>query len=113
MSNIRLKAKLKDGITEVKALIKHPMETGARKELETGKLIPAHFIEEVTCAHNGHIVMSALWSGGISQNPYCAFTFKGGAEGDKVTLIWKDNKGDINHQETRIKEIKIKNVTEK
>ena len=102
MSSIRLKAEVKEGITKVKTLIKHPMETGARKELETGKLIPAHFIEEVTCIYNGQIVMSALWSGGISQNPYCAFTFKGGEKGGQVTLIWKDNQGNMNYQETTI-----------
>jgi len=101
--SIRLKASVKDGITEVKALIKHPMENGLRKELETGKLVPAHFIEEVTCEHNEKVVMSAIWSGAISKNPYCAFQFKGGAQGDKVKLTWKDNQGQTGATEVKIK----------
>jgi sulfur-oxidizing protein SoxZ len=101
-NTIRLEAKLKAEYTEVKVLITHPMESGARKELETGKLIPAHFIEEVISEHNGKVVMSAIWSGGISKNPFCAFRFKGGKVGDTVKLTWKDNKGDTDTNETHI-----------
>lgn len=104
MATIRLKATIKAGITEVKSLIKHPMETGARKDLETGRLIPAHFIEEVNCEHNGQIVVSAIWSGGVSKNPYYAFKFKGGKVGDTVKLTWKDNQGKTDSKETQIKE---------
>ncbi len=87
---IRLRATLKDSITTVKTKITHPMETGARKKLETGRLIPAHFIKEVKFEHNSKVVMSADWSVGISKDPYCAFKFKGGVEGDMVTLTWTD-----------------------
>jgi len=31
-----------------------------------------------------------------------AFSFKGGASGDKVTLAWKDNKGDSRTDEVTI-----------
>ncbi|MEK8017183.1 MAG: thiosulfate oxidation carrier complex protein SoxZ [Candidatus Parabeggiatoa sp.] len=99
----RLQAKLKKGITEVRTKITHPMETGARRALETGKLIPAHFIEEVKVEHNGKVVMSADWSVGISKDPYCAFKFKGGVEGDTVTLTWKDNKGNTKTKAVTIK----------
>lgn len=92
-ASIRMKAKKKESFTEVKALITHPMENGFRKDQETGNLIPAHFIEEVECQHNGKVVMSAVWGGGISKNPYFAFQFKGGKVGDSVTLQWKDNQG--------------------
>ena len=88
----RLRAILKDSITTVQAKITHPMETGARRKLETGRLIPAHFIKKATFEHNGKVVMSADWSIGISKDPYCAFKFKGGAEGDTVKLTWIDNK---------------------
>ena len=100
--NTRLQAKLNKGVTEVKTLISHPMETGQRKDLETGKLIPAHFIEEVTCEHNGEVVMSAQWGVGISANPYLAFQFEGGKIGDKVKLTWKDNQGKSETTETEI-----------
>lgn len=103
IGNIRLKAKLKNGITEVKTKIKHPMETGTRKDLESGRLIPAHFIEEVTCEHAGKVVMSAIWGSGVSANPYCAFKFKGGAEGERVKLTWKDNQGETGSKAVAIK----------
>ncbi len=91
MSGMRVQAKSKNGITQVKALINHPMETGSRKDAKTGKLIPAHFIEEVVCEYNGEKVMVAEWSGGISKNPYMAFKFNGGNSGETLKVSWKDN----------------------
>lgn len=102
-NNMRVRASLKDGVTEVKALINHPMETGQRKDKKTGELVPAHFIEEVVCVHNGENVMTAIWSGGISKDPYLAFQFNGAAAGDKLTLSWKDNKGESDTLEVEIK----------
>ena len=102
MSTIRLRAQLKEGIVEVNALIKHPMETGAQKDLETGQLIPAHFIEEVICEHEGQEVVSARWGVGISKNPYCSFKFEGGKIGEKVKLSWKDNQGQTDSFEVEI-----------
>ncbi|MDM8558442.1 thiosulfate oxidation carrier complex protein SoxZ [Candidatus Parabeggiatoa sp. HSG14] len=101
--SIRAKAKLKGEITEVKALIKHPMESGFRKDKETGDLVPAHFIKELKCEHNDKVVMSAIWSGGISKNPYCAFRFKGAAKGDKVKISWEDNLGHTDTRDAKVK----------
>ncbi|MEJ2467319.1 MAG: thiosulfate oxidation carrier complex protein SoxZ [Candidatus Thiodiazotropha sp.] len=89
--------------TTVKALISHPMETGARKNSKTGKLIPAHFIEEVVCKHNGTTVLTAEWSGGVSKNPYISFKFTGAAKGDEITLSWTDNKGESDSKSAKIK----------
>ena len=44
---MKVRAKVKDGVTTVKALIYHVMESGSRKDKETGELIPAHFIKEI------------------------------------------------------------------
>jgi len=99
---MRVRAKIKGDETEVKALINHPMETGQRKDKKTGELIPAHFIQEITCEHNGAVVMTALWSGGVSKDPYLAFRFKGGAAGEKLTLSWKDNKGESDTLEVEL-----------
>jgi sulfur-oxidizing protein SoxZ len=101
-NKMRVRAKMKGDETEVKALISHPMETGQRKDKKTGELIPAHFIEEITCEHNGTVVMTALWSGGVSKDPYLSFRFKGAAAGDKVKLSWKDNKGESDSLEVAI-----------
>ncbi len=91
--NIKIRAKAQGGETSVKALMTHPMETGLRKDKKTGEIVPAHFITEVTCKWKDEVVLTALWSGGVSQNPYLAYKFKGGAAGDPIELTWLDNKG--------------------
>ena len=48
MATIKIRARVKNDITTVKALINHTMETGLRKDRETGKIIPAHYITEIT-----------------------------------------------------------------
>jgi sulfur-oxidizing protein SoxZ len=102
-NSIKIRASEKGGETTVKALISHPMETGARKNSKTGKLIPAHFIEEVVCKHNGTTVLTAEWSGGVSKNPYISFKFTGAAKGDEITLSWTDNKGESDSKAAKIK----------
>ena len=102
-NSIKVRAKLKGDVTEVKALMSHPMETGLRKDKKTGELIPAHFIQEVVCNWQDKEVMDALWSGGVSKNPYIAFKFTGAAKGDTIQLAWTDNKGDSDTAEAEIK----------
>jgi sulfur-oxidizing protein SoxZ len=103
MAKTKIRAKLKDGVTQVKVLVKHPMETGSRKDKKSGEKIPAHFIKEVSCSLNDTVVMQADWTGGISKNPYFSFDFTGGASGDKVILTWKDNKDETETVEAVIK----------
>jgi sulfur-oxidizing protein SoxZ len=93
MSNIKIRAKATNGVTTVKSLMSHEMETGLRKDKDTGEPIPAHFIQEVTAKWKDQTVMTALWSGGISKNPYLSFKFNGGEPGDTVEITWVDNKG--------------------
>jgi len=88
----RARATNKGGVTTVKAIINHPMETGLRKNKATGKKIPAHFIQELNVKHNGKTVLSALFGPAISKNPLLHFTFKGGKSGDKIDISWSDNK---------------------
>ena len=71
--SIKLRAKAKDGVATVKCLISHPMETGLRKDKKSGKMIPAEFIQEVTCEHGGKTVLGAEWGSAISKNPFQSF----------------------------------------
>jgi len=91
--SIKMKAKASNGETTVKALIKHPMETGRRKDKETGAAIPIHYIKEVTCSYQGEPVLTAEWGPTISKNPFLSFTFTGGAAGETIELSWVDNNG--------------------
>jgi sulfur-oxidizing protein SoxZ len=103
MATIKIRAKAKEGVTTVKALMTHPMETGLRKDKKTGKMIPAHFIQNVTAKHNGKEVLTAEWGGSVSKNPYLSFKFEGGAKGDEVEISWSDNKDGSDAATAKIK----------
>jgi sulfur-oxidizing protein SoxZ len=104
MSSIKMRATLgDDGVTTVKILISHPMDTGLEKDKKTGNVIPAHFIQEVVCEHNGTNVMTAEWGPAISKNPYLSFRFKGAKAGDTIKLNWVDNQGNSDSDEADIK----------
>jgi len=103
MASVKMRASSSDGVTTIKALISHAMETGTRKDKKTGEKIPAHFIQEVVCEHNGNTVMTAHWGPAVSKNPYLSFRFKGGKAGDTVKLNWVDNKGNSDSGEATIK----------
>jgi len=90
--SIKLRAKASNGVVTVKALMSHPMETGLRKDKKTGKLIPAHHIQEVMAKSGDTTVLEAVWGGAISTNPYLSFKYPG-AKGDSLTLSWVDNQG--------------------
>jgi sulfur-oxidizing protein SoxZ len=98
---MKIRASNKDGVTEVKVLISHEMETGQRKDA-SGAIVPAWFITELSAKHNDRAVLGAEFGTAISKNPYLAFRFKGGAKGDKVAVTWKDNKGETRTDEAAI-----------
>lgn len=100
--SIKMRAKAKNGVVTVKCLMTHAMETGTRKDKKTGKLIPAHYINEVVCKHNGNVVSTAYWSGSVSKNPYMALKFDG-AKGDAITVSWKDNQGGSDTADTKVR----------
>ena len=103
MSSIKMRATLgENGVTTVKVLISHPMDTGLVKDKNTGKFIPAHFIQEVVCEHNGTSLLTAEWGTAISKNPYLSFRFKGGKAGDAIKLNWVDNLGNSDSGEVAI-----------
>ena len=67
-----------------------------------GAIVPAWFITELTAKHNDRLVLSADFGTAVSKNPYLAFKFKGGAVGDKISVMWKDNKGETRTDEAKI-----------
>lgn len=99
---MRIRAKLKGEECEVKALMRHPMETGLRKDAD-GNTIPAHFIGKVTATSEGRTLMIAHWGAAVSQNPFLAFRFNGASAGQEVVLSWEDNQGNTSEGRTKIK----------
>lgn len=100
---MKVRAKLIGDTTEVKAIMYHVMESGSRKDADTGELIPAHFINEVKAELNGEMIISADWGTGVSKNPYWSFEFDGGKAGDTVKITWTDNLGETGSGEAIIK----------
>jgi len=98
---MKMRATLGQGYTDVRVLMTHPMETGQRKDSD-GKLVPVHFIQNVTVKVNGKSVVDAQISQAVSRNPVFSFRLKGGAKGDKIEVSWVDNKGESNTIETAV-----------
>ena len=102
-SKIKVKVKLKGDVAEVKSLMTHPMETGSRKDPETGANIPAHHITQLTFANNGEPVMTVNCSTAVSRDPFFSFSFSGAKPGDTLTVGWVDNKGESASTEVVLK----------
>ena len=98
---MKMRATLGQGVTEIRVLMTHPMETGQRKDPE-GKLVPMHFIQNLTVKVNGKPVIEAQTSQAVSRNPVFSFRVKGGAKGDKVEVAWLDNMGESNSIEAAV-----------
>ena len=101
-AKVKLRGKLKNGIAEVKSLMPHPMETGTRRDAD-GKILPAHFIETVTCFKNDAQVVQAHWGPAVSKNPFFSFKVKNCAAGDVIRVSWADNLGEESSGELELK----------
>jgi sulfur-oxidizing protein SoxZ len=93
MSSIKIRSKRIDGKIQIRTLIAHPMEHGRNRNKETNELIPAHFIQLLTVTQNDKVILTADLSASISKDPYFAFMLKSGNAGDKISISWKDNRG--------------------
>lgn len=92
-SSIRVRAVESGGVTSLKALVKHPMDSGFVKD-SAGNVIPAHFIQVLTVAHKGKNVFVANWGPAVSKDPFLECRFEGASKGDELTISWVDNKGE-------------------
>ncbi|ASM76760.1 thiosulfate oxidation carrier complex protein SoxZ [Vitreoscilla filiformis] len=98
---MKIRAQMSGDKANVRVLMSHEMETGQRKD-SSGKVIPAWFIQEVSAALNGKVVMTAQWGPSVSKNPFLQFAIKGAKAGDKVAVSWKDTKGDTRTDEATV-----------
>lgn len=60
-------------IIEIKALVRHPMETGFRRT-QLGALIPRDIIRQFVCAYNGVEIFRAELHPAIAANPLLTFS---------------------------------------
>ena len=98
---MRIRATENGGVTEVKILMKHDMESGQRKDA-TGKVIPAWHINTVVAKVKAKEVFAAQFGPAVSKDPFLNFKFKGAAKGDKLSVTWVDNRADTRTDEVAI-----------
>jgi sulfur-oxidizing protein SoxZ len=99
MGKIRMKAKEKNGVVEVKAMLKHPMlsyDQAKKKGTE------ANFIVYIEAKANGTAVYEASTSQFLSKNPFIKFKYKGKA-GDELELSFIDLKGNTESKKVKVK----------
>jgi len=92
----------KNGQAHVRILVKHPMETGLRKDKDSGKIIPAHFIKHVSIEHKGQKVINARCGVAVSKDPFFYFKVNDVATGDSIKISWEDNLGKAESKEESI-----------
>ena len=102
-SKIKVKARLSGDVADVQCLMMHPMETGARKDPDTGVAVPAHYITQLTVLHNGAVALEANLSTAVSKNPYFRFKLSGASAGDTLSIKWVDNRDETDELETVLK----------
>jgi sulfur-oxidizing protein SoxZ len=98
---MKIRATLQGDVADVRILMRHPMETGARKDSK-GDIVPQHFIQDVAVTHNGKTVLDAQWSQAISRDPFLGLRIKGAKAGDKIAVTWVDTKGDRRTDEAAV-----------
>ena len=98
---MRIRATVQGDVADVRILMRHPMETGQRRDSK-GETVPMHFIQNVLVQHNGRTVVDAQWSQAVSRDPFLGLRVKGAKAGDKITVTWTDNKGDKRTDEATV-----------
>jgi len=89
--SIRIQTRLREGLVTIRAIIRHPMETGFRVDQDSGRIVPAHYIKTVTVYHNHNVIMSCDWSRAVAKNPYLSLMFEQAKAGDTIKISWVDN----------------------
>ena len=78
-------------VMEIRALIRHPMETGYRPD-DSGRLQARDLITLFTCTYLGREVFRATLHQAIAANPYLTFTVRAEASGE-LHFLWVGDNG--------------------
>lgn len=92
-ASIKIRSRRRQGYTEIKLLLTHPMENGRNRDPISGQLIPAHFIQELVLDLNDKRIITASLGGSLSKNPFFTFRLNSATTGDRLTVRWTDNLG--------------------
>jgi len=101
---MKIKARIKKGNVEVKAIIKHANTTYDQAQQKTGDRENANFITHITASVKDQIVFEGSTSQFLAKNTIFKFAFNGiGEKGDYVTITWRDRKGNTTTDKKKIK----------
>ena len=92
MGNIKIKAKVKDGVVKAKVMAKHimlPYDAAKKKGVD------ANFMTHLVGKVGDKVVYEVSTSQFVSKNPLFKFEFKadGFKKGDKLEISWVDLSG--------------------
>ena len=79
-------------VIEIKALIRHPMESGFRRGAR-GEVIPRDIITSFECVYAGNTVFEAKFHPGIAANPILTF-YVVAADSGTLAFKWADQNGE-------------------
>jgi sulfur-oxidizing protein SoxZ len=96
---MKLKAKAKDGIVEVKSMFKHEMLSYQEAER---KKVPANFLTYIVATVGSETVFEMSVSQFVSKDPFIKFTYKGGA-GDEIVVKTTDLLGKTEEDKVVVK----------
>lgn len=88
-------------IVKIDFMAMHPMETGMRKNKDTGEIIPANYINEVKFSFNDTVITNMVIWESLSVNPLMSISFKVPGAG-MLKVVAKDNKGQSVESTTQI-----------
>lgn len=83
--------------------IRHPMESGDRRDKATGRLLPANYITQVVFRVNEEIRAEMLLGKYVSKNPVVGTMVSKLSDGDRIIVSWQDIAGDSGQASVRIK----------
>lgn len=78
-------------VIELKAMIKHPMESGYRRG-PRGEVIERDIITRFECRYNDRLAFAAEYHAGVAANPIITFHIKADVSGD-LAFKWIDQHG--------------------
>ncbi len=83
----------KGEIIDIKAILRHPMETGYRVD-RVGKKIPRNIVTELVVTYDGVEVLRWHLQPGVAANPFIGFSTVATNTGELV-FTWTDDAGTV------------------
>lgn len=93
-------AKPPSQMTTVRLLIRHPMETGFRFEVN-GAAVAKNVINTLTAQFDGVQVFQATFGSGVAADPFLEFQVRTPKSGE-LLLRWTDDAGEAGQASARI-----------